>query len=158
MVPSWPDAFDELVRELRTSRGRPALVDCASPHAAGALARLADRIEAVSVGQVVARCEATPSVSKLLAGVPAQPTLLLDIDVLFAPALKVEVLALLRRVAQRTPLIVAWPGQIGVTRLSYSLPGRLDHFDEPARDLLILRPVATEFPDEIPYRLERLPS
>jgi hypothetical protein len=84
--------------------------------------------------------------------------LLVDVEILFTPALRIEVLSQLRSTAQRTALIVAWPGQIAGGRLSYSRPGRLDHFDEPARDLVVLRPVDSEFPDEVPYTVERYPA
>lgn len=157
MVAGWPDSLDELVRELKGARGRPALVDGAAPHAARTLAWLAERMEPISIGGTFAALEQPPSSSDLFAVVGAQPTLLLDIEVLFTPALKIDVLPSLRRTAQRVPLFVAWPGQIGVTRLSYSLPGRADYFDEAARDLVVLRPAPIVFPDEIPYRLERFP-
>lgn len=81
-------------------------------------------------------------------------TLLLDVDVLLTPALRIEGVPQLRRTSQNTALIVAWPGQIAGGRLSYSLPGRADHLDEPARDLVVLRPVDIEFPDEVPYTVE----
>jgi hypothetical protein len=154
----WPEAFDQLVRELRAGRGRPALVDGASPHLDGTVARLRERATVVSLGEVVACAEIKPDVTELLATVGDGPTLLVDIDVLFTPALGVEVLPKLRLLAQRRPLIVVWPGPVGATRLSYSLPGRVDHLDEPTRDLVVLRPVPTEFPDETPYRLERFPA
>ena len=51
-----------------------------------------------------------------------------------------------------------WPGQIAGWRLSYSLPGWADHLDESARDLVVLRPVDTEFPDEVPDTVERYPA
>lgn len=151
----WPEAYDELIRELRAGRGRPALVDGASPHAPATIARLGERAAVLSLGEVTAMAEAKPVAADLLVTLGYGPTLLVDIDVLFTPALGVEVLPQLRLLAQRRPLIVLWPGQIGTTRLSYSLPGRVDHLDEPARDLVVIRPVPTEFLDETPYRLER---
>lgn len=154
----WPESCDELIRELRAGRGRLALVDGASPHAPATITRLGERASLLSLGEATATAEAKPVAADLLATLGSGPTLLVDIDVLFTPALGVEVLPQLRLLAQRRPLIVLWPGQIGTTRLSYSLPGRVDHLDEPARDLVALRPVATEFPDETPYRLERFPA
>lgn len=155
---AWPEGFDQLVRELRAGRGRPALIDGMSPHAASTVARLAERLGRVSLGQLIATAATAPSAADLFAALDDRPTLLVDIEVLFTPAMAVEVLPQLRRESQRRPLIVLWPGQIGVTRLSYSLPGRVDHLDEPARDLVVLRPVLTEFPDETPYELERFPA
>lgn len=133
-------------------------MDSASPHLGGTVARLAERTTKVSLGEIVAAAEVKPTASDLFVTLGDEPTLLVDIEVLFTPALGVEVLPQLRLVAQRRPVIAVWPGQIGVTRLSYSLPGRVDHLDEPARDLVVLRPVPTEFPDETPYRLERFPA
>lgn len=133
-------------------------MDSASPHLAGTVARLAERSTKVSLGELVAAAEVKPTASDLFATLGDEPTVLVDIEVLFTPALGVEALPQLRLLAQRRPLIAVWPGQIGVTRLSYSLPGRVDHLDEPARDLVVLRPVPTEFPDETPYRLERFPA
>ena len=155
---SWPEGFEQLIRELRAGRGRPALIDGSSLHAPSTVARLAERSARVSLGELIAAAEAAPSAADLFAKLGDGPTLLVDIEVLFTPALAVEVLPQLRRAAQRRPLMVLWPGQIGVTRLSYSLPGRVDHLDEPVRDLVVLRPVPTEFPDEIPYKLERFPA
>ena len=155
----WPEAFGDLARELRADRGRPALID-ASSHASG---HLIDRIsplvdEVVSLGQRIGVIDRTPTAAELVSGISAASTLLLDIDVLFTPALRIEVMSQLRRTSQRTALIVAWPGQIAGGRLSYSLPGRADHLDEPARDLVVLRPLDTEFPDEVPYTVERYPA
>ena len=152
---AWPQACDELIRELRAGRGRPALVDGTSPHAPGTVARLGERARVLSLGKVAATADTRPVAEDLLATLGDGPTVLVDIEVLFTPELGIEVLPQLRLLAQRRPLIVLWPGQIGPTRLSYSLPGRVDHLDEPARDLVVLRPVPTEFPDETPYRLER---
>ena len=83
---------------------------------------------------------------------------MLDIDALFAPQMNIEVVAFLRHLSQHCALVVAWPGQIAGGRLSYSLPGRADRLDEPARDLVVLRPLDTEFPDEVPYTVERYPE
>ncbi|MEW5813746.1 MAG: hypothetical protein AB1925_30355 [Actinomycetota bacterium] len=159
MTETWPGAFDTLLGEMRAGRGRPALVDWASPHAAHTLDRLEERVaRVVSLGRRVGQMERAPLASELTGGLGAGPTLLVDIEILFTPQLGIEVVPHLRHLAQRAPLIVAWPGRITVSRLSYSLPGRADHVDEPARDLVVLRPVNTQFPDEVPYELERFPA
>lgn len=135
------------------------MIDCSLPFASSLLERLQEVVETnVSIGERVARCDDAPDVDRLLDGIAGSSTLLFDIDVLFTPALRIEVVSQLRRTSQRTVLIVAWPGQIAGGRLSYSLPGRADHLDEPARDLVVLRPVDTEFPDEVPYTVERFPA
>ncbi len=158
MSSKWPEAFSDLVRELRTDRGRPALIDrpATAAQLIQSLVPLAD--EVVSLGQRLAERDSAPTAADLVDGLAAGSTLLLDIDVLFTPALHLDVVSQLRRTSQRTALIVAWPGQIAGGRLSYSLPGRADHLDEPARDLVVLRPLDTEFPDEVPYTVERYPA
>lgn len=159
MAATWPDAFRVLIRELDADRGRPALIDTSSAdfaHLISALTPLVD--EVVSLGQRVAKLSQPPTVSQLVRGLTAATTLLLDVEVMFAPALQIEVVSQLRRIAQNTALIVAWPGRIANRRLSYSLPGRSDYIDEPARDLVVLRPVDTDFPDDVPYNVEHYPA
>jgi hypothetical protein len=155
----WPDAFAELARDLRSKRGRPAFVDT-SGKASG---RLMDQLrtavdEVVSLGMRVGAASQSPSVNELIQDIGGPSTLLTDIDVLFTPALHVDVISQFRRLAHNTALLVAWPGRIAAGRLYYSLPGRADHMDEPARDTIVLRPVDTDFPDEVPYTVERYPS
>lgn len=155
----WPEAFGDLTRELRADRGRPALIDASSPASEHLIDRISPLVdEVVSLGQRIASMDRAPTAAELVGGLSAATTLLVDIDVLFTPALRIEVVSQLRRTSQRTALIVAWPGQIAGGRLSYSLPGRADHLDESARDLVVLRPVDTEFPDEVPYTVERYPA
>lgn len=83
---------------------------------------------------------------------------MIEIEALFAPQMNIDVVALLRQMAQRGVLVVAWPGQIAHGRVSYSRPGRADYMDEPAQGLVVLRPVAADFPDEVPYTVERYPA
>lgn len=155
----WPDAFESLRRELSSDRGRPAFVDSSDTAASELIDRLVSLVDGVvSLGARVADFDEPPTVADLLAGINGSSTVLVDIDVLFAAALHLEVVSQLRRTAQSTALIVVWPGRIAGGRLSYSLPGRADHLDEPARDLVVLRPLVTEFPDEIPYTVERYPA
>lgn len=159
MTGRWPEAFGDLIRELRADRGRPALIDASSHASRQSIDRISPLVdEVVSLGQRIAAMDRAPTAAELVGGLSASTTLLLDIDVLFTPALRIEVVSQLRRTSQRTALIVAWPGQIAGGRLSYSLPGRADHLDEPARDLVVLRPVDTEFPDEVPYTVEHYPA
>jgi hypothetical protein len=159
MSGGWPDAFEALCRDLRADRGRPGLVDMSSPASADLLGQLAPLVtNVVSLGDRVAQWDHAPAVADLMADINGSSTLLTDIDVLFTPALHIEVVSQLRRTAQNTALIVAWPGRLAGGRLSYSLPGRADHVDEPARDLVVLRPIETHFPDEVPYTVERFPA
>lgn len=159
MAGRWPDAFESLRNELRSDRGRPAFVDTSDEAAPQLLEHLTAVVdEVVSLGGRVAALDQPPTVSDLVGAVRGSSTLMVDIDVLLAPELRVDALSQLRRTALNTALIVAWPGRIAGRRVSYSLPGRGDHLDEPARDLLVLRSVATHFPDEVPYTVERYPA
>lgn len=84
--------------------------------------------------------------------------MLTDLDVLFWPDLQLDPIGLLRRLSADGPVIAVWPGRVSGGRVSYSEPGRPDHYDEPLRDALLLRPIHVTFPDEAPYELERIPA
>jgi len=151
------ESWDGLVAELRAGRGRPAFVNM-STDASGSLAALQGSVaEVISVGQRVANCDSPGDVARVVQPRHAS-TLMVDIEALFTPELHLDVIALLRTFAQRCALVVVWPGRIAAGRLSYSLPGRADYLDEPAKDLVVLSPVVTHFPDEIPYTVERYPA
>ncbi len=155
---SWPDAWCDLDAELRAGRGTPALVEAGATGVevlVTALSAVVDHV--VSVGQRLTQVQEMPTISELLDD-GSGSTLLLDIDVLFAPALELDVLSQLRRMVRDRSLVVLWPGRSQGGRLSYSSPGRGDYVDVPARDVIVLRPVATQFPDEVPYLLERFPA
>lgn len=83
-------------------------------------------------------------------------TILLDLDVLFWPALKVDPVALLRLYSKRYPIVAVWPGDISEGVARYSMPGRADHFFARLEDALILRARSTAYPDEVPYEIERV--
>jgi hypothetical protein len=50
------------------------------------------------------------------------PTVLTGIDILFEPSLELDPLALLRQLARVTPVVAAWPGSTGPSRLTYGVP------------------------------------
>lgn len=155
---SWPDAWQDLDAGLRAGRGRPALVEAGAPHVDALVSALSVVVgQVVSVGQRLSQYDEMPSVATLLDDISG-PTLLVDIDVLFTAALKLDVLSQLRRMVRGRSLVVLWPGRIHAGRLSYSSPGRGDFVDVVARDVIVLRPAATQFPDEVPYLLERFPA
>ena len=114
-----------------------------------------DRV--VSLGQRLTDQEVMPPLIDLVDETSGS-TLLLDIDVLFTSELKLDVLSQLRRMGRGGPLLVLWPGRIHGGRLSYSSPGRGDYVDVPARDVIVLHPAPAQFPDEVPYLLERFPA
>jgi hypothetical protein len=152
----WPNEFARLTRELRSDRGRPAVIETAGLGTDRLLERLRPVVdEVVSIGERLTQLVEPPTVDQLVRDINSPSTLLIDIDVLFTPSLRINVMSQLRRIAQDTALIVAWPGRITAGRLSYSLPGRADHVDEPARDMIVLHPADAEFPDEVPYNVQR---
>jgi len=69
-----------------------------------------------------------PSVLReLVAASEASPLLLDDIELLFAPPLRLNPLRLLRDLSRLWPLIVAWPGTYHGGRLTYARPGHPEY-------------------------------
>lgn len=155
---AWPDSWSELTDELRSARGGLAMVDTGSPAAPRLLQILGAEVEPVSIGQCFARADLPEAAMEMLRSSCGDSALLYEIDALFSPQLNIEPLMFISQLSRRRAIVTAWPGRIAGGRLSYSLPGRADHFDEPARDILVLRPVSTDFPDEVPYTVERYPA
>ncbi len=56
-------------------------------------------------------------------GAPTAPLLIDHIEILFAPALRLDPLPFLRNLSRRRPLIVGWPGMYVPPRLTYAVPG-----------------------------------
>lgn len=108
-----------------------------------------------SVGVTLSSLPEPPSshgIEELLMPFP----LLVDIEILFAPPLKLDPIALLRRLARRAgPRIALWPGALTAGRGTFSLAQREDHYDRRIDDVLILRPVPRAFPDEPCFEIER---
>lgn len=158
VVAGWPNAWKDLDRELQAGRGRPALIERTAPGGETLIDALGAVIgRTVSIGNVIAAESTREQVQEQLDQLMG-PVLLRDMEVLFTPGLSLNVLAQMRRVARHGSVVVAWPGRIHAGRLTYSSPGRSDYFDVEARDIVVLRPVETFFPDEIPYTVERFPA
>jgi hypothetical protein len=154
----WPDAGHALLAELTSARGRIALIAAATPTAAdGLVNRLREDLDltAVSLGQAFADRKEPPTTDEIAVAC-ANATVITDIDLLFWPASPTRVLPLLTAHARRRPTIVVWPGQIAGGRATYSALGRPDHHDVAIRDVIILRPCTTRFPDEVPFSTERI--
>jgi hypothetical protein len=154
---TWPDAAGGLVAELSAAKGRVALI-VGEPDGVDDLVRgfASDtELPCVRLGIALAGLTAPPSSAELEAAVE-RAQLLRDIELVFWPDLGVSPLAFLRRVSRRRPLVSVWPGHIGHGRAWYSDVGRPDHFDEPLRDAVVLRPRGTSFPDELPFDVERI--
>lgn len=155
---TWPEAGQHLLDEMSSSRGRFALI-AGQP---GATHQLVERLatdlnlSVLHLGRALAdRYEQPPTLAEVEAACDS-PTILTDLDVLLWPALGIPVLPLLASSARRRPVIAVWLGEITGRRARYSSPGRPDHHDARLSDVLLLRPRATRFPDEVPYEIERI--
>ena len=108
------------------------------------------------VGRILTEFERPPDrphvLQKLEAGL-----LLDEIDILFSPGLKLDLLRLLRDLSRYSPRIARWPGSIEGGRAIYSELGRRDHYEAQLSDAVIIRPKQTKFPDEVPFEIERIP-
>lgn len=154
---TWHESWPDLVRELRAGRGQPALV-AGSPESATLQDAIGSCVvDVISVGQSVLAA-ATPDAVLGNIQPRGESVLLIEIEALLEPQMNVDVVAFLRQMAQRCALVAVWPGEIENGRLSYSRPGRTDYINQSARDLIVLRPVRTSFPDEVPYTVERYPA
>lgn len=153
---AWFEEWNRLLDELTRSRDRVALLLDGAVD--GSVRRLEALVEEVfNVGEVVRRLESPEQVLDAIKP-RASSVLLVDIEVLFSPELGLDVMAFIRHLSHGRALIVEWPGGLSSGRLTYSRPGRRDYFDQPVRDLVVLRPTESVFPDEAPFRLERYPA
>lgn len=66
-------------------------------------------------------------VETTLASAAPGPVFLSDIDLLFEPALHLDVLILLRQASRTTRLVVAWPGAFENGTLAYAVPEHHHH-------------------------------
>lgn len=153
----WPVAGRALLDELAAARARLALI-AGRPDDVD---RLVDRL-GTDLGLGVLR------LGRALADNPQPPapadvaracdgaTVLTDLDVLMWPEIHIAPFQLLTALARRRPTIAVWPGDITKRRATYSTPGRPDHHNIPLRDVIVLRPCRTRFPDEMPFEMERI--
>lgn len=154
---TWPDAGQQLLHELSSARARYALID-AVPKAADQLIDClvgAFDLPVVHLGAALADRESVPTAAEVDAAC-ASATILADLDLLLWPALSVPILPFLGALARRRSIIAVWPGEITGHRARYSIPGRPDHHDRRLADVVVLRPRAARFPDEVPYQIERI--
>jgi hypothetical protein len=154
----WPEAGHAVVHELSVARGRIALIPGDAPAAAdGLVEHLANDLglTMVSLGQEFAESPAPPRAEEIERAC-ADATVITDIDMVFWPELRVSVLPFLRHRGKLRATIAVWPGEIRGGRAIYSAPGRPDHHDSYLRDVMVLRPRDTRFPDEVPFELERI--
>ena len=68
-----------------------------------------------------------------------------------------DLLRFLRMHARDRGVVALWPGRIAERSATFSAPGRRDYVRIALAELSVLRPVATRFPDEVPFEIERIP-
>jgi hypothetical protein len=157
-IDGWPTAGFALLHELEATPGRVALIAATSPVHADALA---DRLRAdlglgvVRLGLVLADRPQPPSVDDVMSAC-GDATVLTDLDVVLWSDMNIAPVQLLAARARHRPTIAVWPGSIAGGRATYSAAGRPDHHDIPLRDAVVLRPLGTRFPDEVPFTIERI--
>lgn len=154
---SWPAAALTLFDELAAKPGRICLLASRGSSTAWMAHALAEAGKASLTRFGAWLTEDTECPKAVETWRPEnQRAVLLNLDILFWPAVGVDPLALLRLYSKRHAILAVWPGNIteGVAR--YSEPGRVDHFSRKLEDSVVLRPRSTAYPDEIPYQIERI--
>jgi hypothetical protein len=152
---SWPRDGEELWTELAAFPGRLALaVDAEQP-----ALKLAEIIGAdpCHVGALLAE-QSDPHEPSQVPGLLQGCRVLVDLEILFDTAIRVDALKLLRSLAESQRGVVAvWPGTINGHRATYSEVGRFDRYVSDLADTVVLRPRQVAFPDETPFTIERIP-
>lgn len=154
----WPAAGHTLVAELRAHRSRVAVLTGTQADTDVAAARLAAAVgvEPTSLGGALADLPAPPTPADI-ERIAAAASVLVDLDVVFAPELDVDPIGLLHRLRRQHALLVAvWPGTVIGRRAVYSRPGRPDHTDGALTDAVVLRARPVRFEDEVPFTVERI--
>jgi hypothetical protein len=145
-----------LAQELSASPGRFGLIE-RGPGADEVVAELEAALGAsrCPVGERLTLSPAVPSTRAIEASLRLD-SLLVDIEILFAPELRLDPLSLLRRLARASsPRLAVWPGSLVAGRARFSEAQRDDYYDRAVEDVLIFRPVAREFPDQPCFEIER---
>lgn len=158
-IDAWPSVGFALLNELEGARGRVALIAAASP---GEADRLVERlrtdlgVDVVRLGRALADVPQPPSLTDVESACGGA-TVITDLDVLLWHPMNIAALPLLAaRARRRRPTVAVWPGHIASDRATYSALGRDDYQDIPLRDVVVLRPRGTRFPDEVPFTIERI--
>jgi hypothetical protein len=147
---------EDLLRELAASPGRFALID-SGPSAGQAVAACEVLLDepATSAGMVLSAAIEPPSTFAIEMALSPH-RLLVDLDMLFWPALRIDPVGLLRRLSRTgSSRVGVWPGSLVGGRASYSALGRPDHYDREISDVLVLRPLDPMFPDQASFEIER---
>jgi len=154
---AWPESGRALFAELADAPGRMALVvgADASDKVLNLLA-VALETQVISAGSLLTGSETPPTVAtirRLLDGA----RIIDDTDFLFTPEVAFDPLAWLRDIAKRHPTFMRWPGAINDGIATYSETGRRDHYEQRVTNAVLLYPSERAFPDQSPYRIERIP-
>jgi hypothetical protein len=144
----------DLITELTATPGRFALI-AGAPHDVIVECERLLEVSCCHVGALLADRGSPPSDTEVESTLRPHP-LLVEIEILFAPQLALDPLALLRRLARhRAPRVAAWPGPLENGRAKFSEPSRPDYYDRPVDDVLILRATERAFPDQPCFEIER---
>lgn len=82
---------------------------------------------------------------------------LTELECLFwKPVWAIDPIRFCRRMALQQGVVARWPGEIQGRMARFSAPGRPDHIEQALADLVVLRAIHTQFPDETPFALERI--
>ena len=154
---TWPQAGTVVLKELAANRGRLALVAGSRDGVAWLASKLSADLDlsSVSLGSATSHLGTPPTESQLY-DMAGSADMVTDLDLLAWPALQLNPLAFLIRLARRRPTLAVWPGDVLEQRARYSETGRPDHLDERLYDAIVLRPRQTRYPDEVPFTIERI--
>jgi hypothetical protein len=138
---------------------RVALIDGERPAGRALLSTLAAAFDVVP--RSVSEAGLTPSparTSNELLERLGDSSFLYDLQSLcWQPWLQIDALRFLRAHARRRGVVALWPGRISAGAATFSAPGRHDHVSFDLSGLSVLRPLITQFPDEVPFAIERTP-
>ena len=96
-------------------------------------------------------CSTEREVMQRLAGL----RMLYDLEALcWQPWLNINPVRLLQQLARQRSVVAVWPSVIEGRIIEFSIPGRRDHVRADAAGINVLRPVRSQFPDEVPFILE----
>ena len=158
-IPHWPSAGISLLSEMER-QPRVIVITGERQSAAKvilALAALASD-EPVSVAERVFTPSPVRSEEALLARL-ANARFVVDLECLcWRPWWRLDPVRLLRRIGGTRGVAAVWPGSIASREVAFSTPGRSDYVSATSADLVVLRPLATQFPDEVPFTIERIPA
>jgi len=112
----------------------------------------------VSVTALILGPTAVASAEELHQRLAGHP-LFYDLESLcWQPWLRLDLLRSLRIQARDSWVLAIWPGTYTGKRLVFSEPSRPDYVEFEARELTLIHPIPTRFPDEVPFILERMPT